>query len=111
MVACFALITSAMSAINHTVLFSDKSIANILSFNLVKQQYNISYNGMNEVFTIHYSRNGLWDLDFQAHSSRLHYYNIGAYGYAFIETMEEKKFGSPNVKSHRQREQKCSMHH
>jgi hypothetical protein len=72
------------------VWFSKDAMTNILSFALVRAEYDISYDG--EAFIIHRSDNGYNDMVFIPHSSGLHVYNpdnpAGLASYSFFETVE-----------------------
>jgi len=72
------------------VWFSTDAMTNILSFALVRAEYNISYDG--EAFIVHRSDNRYNDMVFIPHSSGLHVYNPddprGLASYSFFETVE-----------------------
>jgi hypothetical protein len=72
------------------VWFSTEAMTNILSFALVRAEYNISYDG--EAFIVHCSDNGYDDMVFIPYSSGLHVYNPedprGLSSYSFFETVE-----------------------
>jgi len=62
----------------------------ILSFLLVKSEYDITYDG--EDFIIHWAANGYPDMVFKPHKSGLHVYDPdnprGLASYSFMETVE-----------------------
>ena len=70
--------------------FSTEAMTNILSFALVRAEYNISYDG--EAFVVHRLDNEYNDMVFIPHSSGLHVYNPddprGLASYSFFETVE-----------------------
>ncbi len=53
--------------------FLRNTMTNILSFSLVKSEYNITYDG--DAFIIHRAANGYSDMVFKPHKSRLHVYD------------------------------------
>ena len=75
---------------NKEVWFSTEAMTNILSFALMRAEYNISYDG--EAFIVHRSDNIYNDMVFIPHSSGLHVYNPdnprGLASYSFFETVE-----------------------
>jgi hypothetical protein len=65
-------------------------MTNILSFSLVKSEYDITYDG--DAFIIHQVAKGYSDMVFKPHKSRLHVYDPddprGLASYSFMETVE-----------------------
>jgi len=70
--------------------FSGNAMTNILSFLLVKSEYDITYDG--NAFIIHRAAKGFPDMVFKPHASRLHVYDpedtSGLASYSFMETVE-----------------------
>ena len=70
--------------------FSGNAMTNILSFLLVKSEYDITYDG--DVFIIHRAAKGFPDMVFKPHTSGLHVYDpedtSGLASYSFMETVE-----------------------
>jgi hypothetical protein len=70
--------------------FSRNAMTNILSFSLVKSEYNITYDG--DAFIIHWAGKGYSDMVFKPHKSGLHVYDLddprGLASYSFMETVE-----------------------
>jgi hypothetical protein len=70
--------------------FSRDGMTNILSFLLVKSEYDITYDG--DAFIIHRVAKGYSDMVFKPHKSGLHVYNPdnprGLASYSFMETVE-----------------------
>ena len=70
--------------------FSRNVMTNILSFLLVKSEYNITYDG--DAFIIHRAAKGFHDMVFKPHASGLHVYEPKdarrLASYSFIETVE-----------------------
>jgi hypothetical protein len=69
--------------------FSRNAMTNILSFSLVKSEYDITYEG--DAFIIHRAAKGYSDMVFKPHKCRLHMYDPdnprGCY--SFMETVEK----------------------
>jgi hypothetical protein len=69
-------------------------MTNILSFSLVKSEYNITYDG--DAFTIHRAAKGYSDMVFKPHKCGLHVYDPdnprGCY--SFMETVKNDVIGS-----------------
>ncbi len=65
-------------------------MTNILSFSLVKSEYNITYDG--DAFIIHQAAKGYSDMVFKPHKSGLHVYDLddprGLASHCFMETVE-----------------------
>ena len=70
--------------------FSRNAMTNILSFLLVKSEYDITYDG--DAFIIHRAAKGFPDMVFKPHASGLHVYDLedtrGLASYSFFETVE-----------------------
>jgi hypothetical protein len=70
--------------------FSRNAMTNILSFYLVKSEYDITYDG--DAFIIHRAVKGYSDMVFKPHKSRLHVYDPddprGLANHCFMETVE-----------------------
>ena len=70
--------------------FSRDAMTNILSFLLVKSEYDITYDG--DAFIIHRAAKGFPDMVFQPHKKWLHVYDPedarGLASYSFMETVE-----------------------
>jgi len=72
--------------------FSGNAMTNILSFLLVKSEYDITYDG--DAFIIHRAAKGFPDMVFKPHASGLHVYDPedargrGLASYSFMETVE-----------------------
>jgi hypothetical protein len=70
--------------------FSRNTMTNILSFSLVKSEYDITYDG--DAFIIHRAVKGYSDMVFKPHESRLHVYDPddfrGLANHCFMETVE-----------------------
>jgi hypothetical protein len=73
--------------------FSENAMTNILSFSLVKKEYDISYDG--DSFIVHRAAKGFPNMVFKPHRSGLHVYDPhdprGVASYLFIETVESNK--------------------
>ncbi len=65
-------------------------MTNILSFSLVKSEYDITYDG--DAFIIHWVAKGYSDMVFKPHKSELHVYDPdnprGLASHCFMETVE-----------------------
>jgi hypothetical protein len=72
--------------------FLRNAMTNILSFSLVKSEYNIVYD--RDAFIIHRAAKGYSDMVFKPHKSGLHVYDPddprGLASYSFMETVESK---------------------
>ncbi len=70
--------------------FSRNAMTNILSFSLVKSEYDITYDG--DAFTIHQAVKGYSDMVLKPHKIRLHVYDPddprGLANHCFMETVE-----------------------
>jgi hypothetical protein len=70
--------------------FLRDAMTNILSFLLVKSEYDITYDG--DAFIIHRAAKGYSDMVFKPHKSSLHVYDPdnprGLASYSFVETVE-----------------------
>ena len=70
--------------------FSRDTMTNIISFLLVKSEYDITYD--RDAFIIHWAAKGFPDMVFQPHESGLHVYDPedarGLVSYSFMETVE-----------------------
>jgi hypothetical protein len=70
--------------------FSRNATTNILSFSLVKSEYDITYDG--DAFIIHQASKDYSDMVFKPHKSRLHVYDPddprGLASHCFMETVE-----------------------
>ena len=70
--------------------FSRNAMTNILSFSLVKSEYDITYDG--DAFIIHRVAKGFTVMVFKPHASGLHVYDPedarGLASYSFMETVE-----------------------
>jgi hypothetical protein len=70
--------------------FSRDTMTNILSFSLVKSEYNITHDG--DAFIIYRAAKGYSDMVFKPHKSRLHVYDPdnprGLANHCFMETVE-----------------------
>jgi hypothetical protein len=70
--------------------FSMNPMTNILSFSLVKSEYDITYDG--DAFIIHRATKGYSDMVFKTHKSGLHVYDpddpSGLASHCFMETVE-----------------------
>jgi hypothetical protein len=70
--------------------FLRNAMTNILSFSLVKSEYNITYDG--DVFIIHWAAKDYSDMVFKPHKSGLHVYDPdnprGLASHCFMETVE-----------------------
>ena len=75
------------------VWFSRDAITNILSFSLVKKEYDITYDG--DAFIVHRAAKGFPDMVFKPHKNGLHVYDPddprGVASYSFMETVESNK--------------------
>jgi hypothetical protein len=76
---------------------SMNTMTNILSFSLVKSEYDITYDG--DAFIIHQAAKGYSDMVFKPHKSRLHVYDLddprGLASHCFMETVESTCRCSP----------------
>ena len=70
--------------------FSRNAMTNILSFSLVRSEYDVTYDG--DLFIIHWAAKGFPDMVFKPHKSGLHVYDPndprGLASYCFMETVE-----------------------
>jgi hypothetical protein len=66
--------------------FSRNAVTNILSFSLVKSEYDITYEG--DAFIIHWTVKGYSDMVFKPHKSGLHVYDPDDPRDCFMETVE-----------------------
>ena len=70
--------------------FSRNAMTNILSFSLVRSEYDVTYDG--DSFIIHRAAKGFPDMVFKPHKSGLHVYDPndprGLASYCFMETVE-----------------------
>ena len=80
-----------IASINKTteVWFSPKAITNILSLQDVKRHYHVTYDSYDEAFIVWPEEQGLPNMVFKEHSSRLHFYNPKHDAFLFVITVEE----------------------
>jgi hypothetical protein len=73
--------------------YSRNAMTNILSFSMVKSEYDITYDG--DAFIIHRAAKGFSDMVFKPHKSGLHVYDPedarGLASYSFMETVMSNK--------------------
>jgi hypothetical protein len=64
------------------------AIANIFSLKMMKKQYKVMYNSVEESFVVHREVVGLLNLSFKEHSNGLHFFDPRQADFAFMETVE-----------------------
>ncbi len=70
------------------VWFSKKAIANIFALKIMKKQYKVMYDSLEESFLVHCKATGLPNLLFKEHVNGLHFFDPRQADFAFIETVE-----------------------
>jgi hypothetical protein len=82
--------------------FSDKGLANILSFKYVRKCYpqlKISYQVRDSIFTIHRQNSNLPDMVFPILECGLHYYHPSSDGMELVNTVAKKRKCLPRERS------------